>query len=234
MIAGTKPNSSHVTPWLTPITIAMIAKIRPSVPMLTMWDATSRPSGMFTTDSSSATGASGPSISAGDLAPHRLAEHRGPADGPDRGRSRGHRETTPGCEAQDVGPHRLGVRGGEVLELDVRIGSGADDLQLRHAQQSRDHRPGEVDTLHAVERCATLRAEQDAAAHLDVVIGDAEGVEAPRRVEHRDEHDERREDGEPRQHVEVVRDDEVDGVAARRPPTRRPPPRCRARATAGR
>ena len=81
MIAGTKPNSSHVTPWLTPITIAMIAKIRPSVPMLTMWDATSRPSGMCTTDSGSATGASGPSMRPVISRPTVWLSIASPADG---------------------------------------------------------------------------------------------------------------------------------------------------------
>ena len=61
---------------------------------------------------------------------------------------------------------------------------------------------------------ATVRAEQDAAAHLDVVPGDAERVEPPRQVEQPDQHEQDAEHHEPRHQVEVVRDDEVDRIPA--------------------
>ena len=85
---------------------------------------------------------------------------------------------------------------------------------LAMPSEPREHRPREVDALHAVERRATLRAEQDAAAHLDVVAGDAERVEPPRQVEQPDQHEQDAEHREPRHQVEVVGDDEVDRIPA--------------------
>ena len=117
-------------------------------------------------------------------------------------------------EPQDVGAHGLGVRGREVLELDVGVQSRPDDLELGHSDEPREHRPREVDALHAVQRRAAVRAEQHAAAHLDVVPGDAERVEPPRQVEQADQHEQDAEHREPRHQVEVVGDDEVDRIAA--------------------
>ena len=90
----------------------------------------------------------------------------------------------------------------------------ADHLELGHAEQARDHRAGEVDALHAVERRAAMRAEQDAAAHLDVVAGDAERVEPPRQVEDADQHEQRRRARRAaRRGTRLLRDDAVDRVA---------------------
>ena len=77
-----------------------------------------------------------------------------------------------------------------------------------------EHRAREVDALHAVERRAAVRAEEHAAAHLDVVAGDAERVEPPRQVEQPDQQEQDAQHDQHGDQVEVVRDDEVDRVAA--------------------
>ena len=117
-------------------------------------------------------------------------------------------------ETQDVGAHGFGVGGGEVLELHIGIHSRPDDLELRRSQQARDHGPGEVDALHAVERGAPLSAEEHAASHLDVVTGDAEGVEAPRQPEDAEEYQQHTQHDESRHEPQVVLPHVVDGVAA--------------------
>ncbi len=136
------------------------------------------------------------------------AAHRLPEGGDPRGTctrlsraGRGIRQSATRGKPQDVGAHRLGIGGGQVLELDVRVGARADHFELRHPEQARDHGPREVDPLHAVERRTALRAEQDAAAHLDVIAGDPKRVEPPRHVEDPDqdqqdaEHDEQGDEG---------------------------------------
>jgi hypothetical protein len=135
---------------------------------------------MCTTDAGSATGCSAPSISPVSAALTVATAARPRAADPAASAAR---ELATGGEAQDVGAHRLGVGGREVLELDVAVEARADDLELRRAQQARDHRAGQVDALHPVERRTAVGAEEDAAAHLDVVAGDAERVEAPRQPE---------------------------------------------------
>ena len=74
-----------------------------------------------------------------------------------------------------------GIGGGQVLRAYVRVGSRADHFELRHPEHAGHHGPREVDPLHAVERRTALRAEQDAAADLDVIAGDPKRVEPPRR-----------------------------------------------------
>ena len=151
----------------------------------------------------------------GEALGDRLAERRDPGRTLPRGGGAGggFGEAPPGGEPEDVGAHRLGVAGREVLELDVRVGARADHLELRHPEQPRHHRPREVHALDAVERRPALGAEQDAAAHLDVVPGDPERVEAPRQVEDADQHEQDAEHDQHRDEVQVVRDHEVDRVA---------------------
>ena len=123
-------------------------------------------------------------------------------------------ELAPGREAQDVGAHLLGVGRREVLELDVRIETGPDHLELGHARQPRDHRPCEVDPLHAVQRCTAVGAEEHARAHLDVVAGDAERVEPPRDVEDPEHDQEHAEHTEQHDQHQPVAEHVVHGVLA--------------------
>ena len=79
----------------------------------------------------------------------------------------------------------------EVGELHVRVGARPGDLEPGGAEHPGEQRPDDVDALDAVEPRLAVRAEQDAAAHLDQLVGDAEGVHAPRQVEPADEQQQR-------------------------------------------
>ena len=201
---------------MTPIS----ASTRKTVDGLMMWDATSRTIGMFTTESGTSTGASSPSMR--PLSPRLTVWPNGCDARTVRAPGPAARPRHPPVVRPDAS-RRMSARTASAFGVDryssLTLASvpGADDLELGHAEQARDHRPREVDPLHAVERRAALRAEQDAAAHLDVVAGDAERVEPPRHVEDRDEHEQ---DAEHRQHrddVQVVGDDEVDRIAGALP-----------------
>ena len=213
--------------------MATTIAISHSVEVLSRREAISRPTGMCTTDSGSLTGSSAPAIRPviPALTTDAAAAARDPCGAVARRRSRG--EPATGCEPQDVGAHRLGVGGREVLQPDVAVQPRPDHLELGHADQAGEHRAGEVDPLHPVQRRAPVRAEQNAASHLDVVAGDAERVEPPRQVEQRDDHDQQDQHCHARDDQEVVGQDVVDRVAAAPPAPPRRRCRCRRRARAG-
>ena len=115
---------------------------------------------------------------------------------------------------RSMSPRRPVGRGRpEVGELHVAPLPGDAILELRGAEQPGEERPDDVDALDAVEPRAAVRAEQDAAAHLDGLVGDAEGVHAPRQPEPDDEQHEQHGDRDERPADEPVRDDGVDRVA---------------------
>ena len=124
------------------------------------------------------------------------------------------RRACPGSQAQDVGAHGLGPRRRKVLELDVRVVAGADDLELGESDDASGERTGQVDALHAVERRAAVRTEDDALADLDMVSGDPELLEAPDEPEDQHQHDHEPQHAEQRDEDQVVREHPVDGVGA--------------------
>ena len=154
-----------------------------------------------------------------DPAADRLAERRDAGGALSRTRRRGRHPRVAG-PTRAAGCRRAPLRRSAVdrySSLTLASVPAPTTSSFAMPEQSRDHRPREVDALHAVERRAALRAEQDAASHLDVVSGDAERVEPPRQVEDPDEHEQDAEHDQDRDEVQVVGDDEVDRVAGALP-----------------
>ena len=118
-----------------------------------------------------------------------------------------------GGEAQDVGAQCVRRARVQVRELHVRVVAGDRHFELRCAEQPRNERAPHVDALNAVEAALAIGAEQDARPHLHDLVGDAEGVHAPRQPEAGDEQQQHADEREQGDEHELLLDDEVDRVA---------------------
>ena len=118
-----------------------------------------------------------------------------------------------GGAAQDLATQGIGVRAREVVELHVAVVAGDADLEPRGAEQAGEERPHDVDALDAVEPAAAIGAEQDAAAHLDGLVGDAEGVHPPGEPEPGHEQRDGDQHHDQRERHQALGDEEVDRVA---------------------
>ena len=117
------------------------------------------------------------------------------------------------CEQQDVAAQLVGAHAREVRELHVAVAARDVDLESGGAEQPREERPHDVDALDAVQSPLAVGAEQDAAAHLHLLVRDAERVHAPRQVEPADEQQQRDGDDDEREGNQAAVHDLVDRVA---------------------
>jgi len=101
----------------------------------------------------------------------------------------------------------------EVGELDIGVVTRDVDVEPRRAEQPSEERSADIDALDAIQPPASVGSEQDATAHLDEFVGDAEGVHPPRQPEDRDDHNQHGKHDRQRDRDEAPSHDQVDRVA---------------------